>query len=99
MDLERGKQIFIANLYPTCPQPELVMGMPPHSDHGLLILLMQNGIGGLQIQYKGKWVNVGTHSNSFLVNTGDHIEVDANFLVKFEDCQGLIILLKMWSAS
>ncbi|KAG5226628.1 hypothetical protein OIU78_025802 [Salix suchowensis] len=78
MDLERGKQIFIANLYPTCPQPELAMGMPPHSDHGLLTLLIQNGIGGLQIQHKGKWVNVGTHSNSFLVNTGDHLEILSN---------------------
>ncbi|KAJ6289950.1 hypothetical protein OIU78_025801 [Salix suchowensis] len=86
LNLERGKQIFIANLYPTCPQPELAMGMPPHSDHGLLTLLIQNGIGGLQIQHKGKWVNVGTHSNSFLVNTGDHLEVDPNFLIKFEDC-------------
>uniref|UniRef100_A0A6N2LIE5 Fe2OG dioxygenase domain-containing protein n=1 Tax=Salix viminalis TaxID=40686 RepID=A0A6N2LIE5_SALVM len=78
MDLERGKQIFIANLYPTCPQPELAMGMPPHSDHGLLTLLIQNGFGGLQIQHKGKWVNVGTHSNSFLVNTGDHLEILSN---------------------
>uniref|UniRef100_A0A6N2LYI7 Fe2OG dioxygenase domain-containing protein n=1 Tax=Salix viminalis TaxID=40686 RepID=A0A6N2LYI7_SALVM len=74
MDLERGKQIFII----TCPQPELAMGMPPHSDHGLLTLLIQNGIGGLQIQHKGKWVNVGTHSNSFLVNTGDHLEIFSN---------------------
>uniref|UniRef100_A0A6N2LR36 Fe2OG dioxygenase domain-containing protein n=1 Tax=Salix viminalis TaxID=40686 RepID=A0A6N2LR36_SALVM len=78
LNLERGKQIFIANLYPTCPQPELAMGMPPHSDHGLLTLLIQNGIGGLQIQHKGKWVNVGTHPNSFLVNTGDHLEILSN---------------------
>ncbi|KAJ6683573.1 hypothetical protein OIU85_007277 [Salix viminalis] len=54
------------------------MGMPPHSDHGLLTLLIQNGIGGLQIQHKGKWVNVGTHPNSFLVNTGDHLEILSN---------------------
>ncbi|KAB5516028.1 hypothetical protein DKX38_026676 [Salix brachista] len=78
LNLERGKQIFIANLYPTCPRPELAMGMPPHSDHGLLTLLIQNGIDGLQIQHKGKWVNVGTHPNSFLVNTGDHLEILSN---------------------
>ncbi|KAJ6683578.1 hypothetical protein OIU85_007282 [Salix viminalis] len=59
-------------------EPELAMGMPPHSDHGLLTLLIQNGIGGLQIQHKGKWFNVGTHSNSFLVNTGDHLEILSN---------------------
>ena len=81
LDLEQGKQIFIANLYPTCPQPELALGLPPHSDHGLLTLLIQNGIGGLQIHHEGKWVTVGALPNSFLVNTGDHLEVHSDFLV------------------
>jgi isopenicillin N synthase-like dioxygenase len=81
LNLEQGKQIFVANLYPTCPQPELAMGLPPHSDHGLLTLLIYNGIGGLQIQHEGKWVNVCALPNSFLVNTGDHLEVHSDFLV------------------
>ena len=80
-NLEQGKQIFVGNLYPTCPQPGLAMCMPPHSDHGLLTLLIQNGIGGLQIHHEGKWVNVGAIPNSFLVNTGDHLEVHSDFLV------------------
>ena len=46
MDLENGLQVFVGNLYLTCPQPELAMGMPPHSDHCLLSLVTQNGIGG-----------------------------------------------------
>lgn len=75
LNVESGLQIFIANLYPPCPQPELALGMPPHSDHGLLTLLIQNGINGLQVQHKGKWVNVNAMPNSFLVNTGDHLEV------------------------
>ncbi|KAM1002372.1 hypothetical protein ACFX2C_002815 [Malus domestica] len=79
LDVESaGLQIFIANLYPPCPQPELAMGMPPHSDHGLLTLLMQNGISGLQVQHKGKWVNVNAAPYSFLVNTGDHLEIFSN---------------------
>lgn len=78
MNFESGFQIFIANLYPPCPQPELAMGMPPHSDHGLLTLLTQNGISGLQIQHNGKWVNVNAIPNSFLVNIGDHIEILSN---------------------
>ncbi|XP_050384516.1 2-oxoglutarate-dependent dioxygenase 19-like [Argentina anserina] len=73
-----GLQIFIANLYPPCPQPELALGMPPHSDHGLLTLLIQNGIGGLQVQHNGKWVNVDAVPNSYLVNTGDHLEIFSN---------------------
>ncbi|GFY89433.1 hypothetical protein Acr_06g0013730 [Actinidia rufa] len=58
MDLESGFQLFAANLYPQCPQPELAMG--------------------LQIQHNGKWFHVNPLPNSFLVNTGDHLQVLSN---------------------
>uniref|UniRef100_A0A7C9CQA7 Fe2OG dioxygenase domain-containing protein n=1 Tax=Opuntia streptacantha TaxID=393608 RepID=A0A7C9CQA7_OPUST len=76
MDLEMGQQILIANYYPPCPRPDLAIGMPPHSDHGLLTFLAQNQVDGLQIMHDGKWVPVHALPNSFLVNTGDHIEVN-----------------------
>lgn len=79
LDLKSGLQIFVGNYYPNCPQPELTMGMPPHSDHGLLTLLIQNQVGGLQVQHEGKWINVNALPNSLLVNTGDHLEV--NYIV------------------
>lgn len=75
MNLDSGLQILAANLYPPCPQPELAMGMPPHSDHGLLNLLIQNGVSGLQVLHKGKWINVSSTSNCFLVLVSDHLEV------------------------
>ncbi|XVF67257.1 hypothetical protein PTKIN_Ptkin10aG0106100 [Pterospermum kingtungense] len=75
LNLENGLQVLAANFYPPCPQPELAMGLPPHSDHGLLTLLIQNEIGGLQVLHKGKWINVNPIPNSFLANIGDHIEV------------------------
>ncbi|OWM87734.1 protein DMR6-LIKE OXYGENASE 2-like [Punica granatum] len=78
LDLESSLQILTANLYPPCPQPELAMGMPPHSDHGLLTMLIQNGIGGLQIHHKGRWVKVNAVPGAFLVNTGDHMEILSN---------------------
>ncbi|XVE66584.1 hypothetical protein DITRI_Ditri08aG0090500 [Diplodiscus trichospermus] len=78
LNLENSLQLLIANFYPPCPQPELAMGIPPHSDHGLLTLLIQNGIGGLQVQHKGKWINVNPIPNSFLANIGDHIEILSN---------------------
>ncbi|KAK9165781.1 hypothetical protein Scep_000972 [Stephania cephalantha] len=58
MELEHGLQILAANLYPPCPQPELAMGMPPHSDHGLLTLLIENQGHGLQIHHNGKWIHI-----------------------------------------
>lgn len=75
LDMKSGFQIFIANYYPRCPQPELALGMPPHSDHGLLTLIIQNQVGGLQVQHQGKWIQVNALPNSLLVNTGDHLEV------------------------
>ncbi|KAL3382556.1 hypothetical protein AABB24_002200 [Solanum stoloniferum] len=78
LELESGLQIFIGNYYPPCPQPELTMGMPPHSDHGLLTLLIHNQVGGLQVQHQGKWINVNALPNSLLVNTGDHLEIFSN---------------------
>lgn len=76
LDLDSTMQIFVANYYPRCPQPELAMGLPPHSDHGLFTLLIQNGVAGLQIQKDGKWINVNALPNSILVNTGDQLEVN-----------------------
>lgn len=73
-----GFQIFIANYYACCPQPELALGMPPHSDHGLLTLIVQNQVGGLQVQHQGKWIHVNALPNSLLVNTGDHLEIFSN---------------------
>ncbi|OMO85195.1 Oxoglutarate/iron-dependent dioxygenase [Corchorus capsularis] len=78
MNLENGLQLMAANLYPPCPQPELAMGLPPHSDYGLVILLIQNGIGGLQVKHKGKWINVNPIPNSIIANIGDQIEVLSN---------------------
>ena len=75
LNVEQGLQVIAANYYPPCPQPESAMGMPPHSDHGLLTVLIHNGISGLQVQHQGKWVNVNGIPNSFLVNVGDHLEV------------------------
>ncbi|CAI9765384.1 unnamed protein product [Fraxinus pennsylvanica] len=78
LNLDSSFQIFIANYYPPCPQPQLALGMPPHSDHGLLTLLIENQVGGLQIQHKGEWLNVNALPNSILVNTGDHLEIFSN---------------------
>lgn len=75
MDYDDGFQIFIANLYPPCPQPELALGMPAHSDHGCLTFLVQNGVNGLQVLPDGNWVTATAPLNAFLVNTGDQLEV------------------------
>lgn len=70
-----GSQLMVINCFPSCPEPDLTLGMPPHSDYGFLTLLLQDGVRGLQIQSQGEWVTVDPLPNSFVVNVGDHLEV------------------------
>ncbi|KAM7478368.1 hypothetical protein LguiA_026581 [Lonicera macranthoides] len=78
LNLDSGLQMFAVNQYPPCPNPEVAMGIPPHTDHGLLTLLMQNGVEGLQVEHNGKWVIVNEIPNSFIVNVSDQLEIFSN---------------------
>ncbi|CAK9159635.1 unnamed protein product [Ilex paraguariensis] len=77
-EFEDGSQLMVVNCYPSCPEPDLTLGMPPHSDYGLLTLLLQDEVRGLQIQHEEKWVTVEPIPNSFVVNVGDHLEIFSN---------------------
>ncbi|XP_038904929.1 protein DMR6-LIKE OXYGENASE 2-like [Benincasa hispida] len=77
-NLESCSIVFAANLYPPCPQPELARGLPSHSDHCLLTILLQNQIAGLQILHHDKWLNVNPIPNSLLVNVADQLEILSN---------------------
>lgn len=77
-EFEDGSQLLVFNCYPSCPEPDLTLGMPPHSDYGLLTLLLQDEVKGLQIQHQGKWLTVEPIPNSFVVNVGDHLEIFSN---------------------
>ncbi|CAL9021345.1 unnamed protein product [Prunus brigantina] len=58
MNMDRGIQMLAANYYQPCPQPELAIGIPHHTDHGLVTLLIQNKMNGLQVEHNGKWLTV-----------------------------------------
>ncbi|CAI0469309.1 unnamed protein product [Linum tenue] len=76
--MEGGSQLMVVNCYPPCPEPDLTLGMPPHSDYGFLTLLLQDDVAGLQIQHNDKWVTVDPIPNAFVVNVGDHLEIFSN---------------------
>ncbi|XP_008778930.2 protein DMR6-LIKE OXYGENASE 2-like [Phoenix dactylifera] len=73
-----GSHLMIVNCYPACPEPNLTLGMPPHSDYGFLTLLLQDDVEGLQVQCKREWVAVDPVPNSIVVNIGDHLEIFSN---------------------
>ncbi|XP_058206639.1 1-aminocyclopropane-1-carboxylate oxidase 1 [Rhododendron vialii] len=66
--------------YPQCPHPELVRGLREHTDAGGIILLLQDDqVPGLQFHKDGKWVEIPpSKNNSLFVNTGDQLEVVTN---------------------
>ncbi|GMY37816.1 protein SRG1 [Fagus crenata] len=76
---EDGMQSMRMTYYPPCPQPELVVGLTPHSDAtGITILHQVNGVGGLQIKKDGVWIPVNFIPNAFVVNVGDTMEILSN---------------------
>ncbi|XP_030931705.1 protein DMR6-LIKE OXYGENASE 2-like isoform X1 [Quercus lobata] len=77
-EFKDGSQLIVVNCYPACPEPDLTLGLPPHSDYGLLTVLLQDEVQGLQIQYEGRWVTVEPLPDSLVVNIGDHLEIFSN---------------------
>lgn len=51
-------------------------GVGAHTDSGYLSLLLQDGVGGLQVQNgKGEWIDAPPIENTIVVNLGEMIEV------------------------
>ncbi|KAL8161639.1 hypothetical protein V2J09_013128 [Rumex salicifolius] len=68
-----------ANYYPPCPDPELTLGLAPHTDLNTLTLLQQSGrVSGLQVIKDGEWVSVDPVPKAFVVNVGDQLQVFSN---------------------
>nr|AMQ23623.1 flavanone-3-hydroxylase 3 [Silene littorea] len=67
-------QRVMINYYPKCPQPDLTLGLPRHTDPGTITLLYQDLVGGLQAtRDDGKtWITVPPIAGALVVNLGDH---------------------------
>eukprot|EP00253_Pinus_taeda_P001968 PITA_01968 len=75
---DEGSQVMVLNYYPACPEPELTLGIPPHSDYGCITVLAQDSTGGFQVLHKGQWEAIRPLPKSLTINIGDHIEVLSN---------------------
>ncbi|KAK6142913.1 hypothetical protein DH2020_023261 [Rehmannia glutinosa] len=82
LELDSSFQMFAANSYPPCPQPDQAIGIPPHTDPGLFTFLIDNGVSGLQIEHDGQWLNPNSPKNSILVHAADHVEIFSNGRIK-----------------
>lgn len=63
----------LARYPPTDAQDSL--GVGPHKDYGFLALLLQDPVGGLQVQtLQGEWIDVQPIPDTFVVNIGEIFE-------------------------
>lgn len=49
-------------------------GVGEHTDYGVLTILKQDNIGGLQIKSKGEWLDAPPIENAFICNIGDMLD-------------------------
>ncbi len=60
-------------------QEEPQLGVGPHTDLGCLVLLLQDEVGGLQVQNcNGKWVDAPPIKDTFVVNIGEMLQIWSN---------------------
>ncbi|XP_066377922.1 1-aminocyclopropane-1-carboxylate oxidase homolog 1-like isoform X4 [Miscanthus floridulus] len=72
-------KVMVCHYYPVCPEPERTMGLVPHSDPGVLTVLAQDAIGGLQVKQSdddgtSRWVDVKPVPGALVINVGDLLQ-------------------------
>ena len=63
--------------YPTQPVPDgmdVHWGVGEHTDYGLLTILHQDDVGGLQVRTPGGWIEAPPVAQSFVCNIGDMLD-------------------------
>lgn len=60
--------------YPAIPENADQWGVGEHTDYGLLTILQQDSVGGLQIKTQGKWIDAPPIPNTFICNIGDMLD-------------------------
>ncbi|KAL3751195.1 hypothetical protein ACJRO7_012076 [Eucalyptus globulus] len=72
------KRNMAGQYYPCCPQPDLTIGIASHTDPGVITVLLQDHIGGLQVKHGDEWVDVTPIPGALIVNIGDLLQIMSN---------------------
>ena len=68
-------RVMASHYYPYCPQPELTMGLTSHTDPGMLTVVLQNQVSGLQVKQDGAWLDLKPEPGALIINVGDLFQV------------------------
>lgn len=69
-------RVLVGHIYPYCPEPDLTLGITPHTDPGVVTVVLQNQIDGLQVRRENyEWVNVKPVHGGLIINIGDFLQV------------------------
>jgi isopenicillin N synthase-like dioxygenase len=60
--------------YPAAPADDEAWGVGEHTDYGLLTLLAQDDLGGLQVKTPGGWIEAPPVPGAFVCNIGDMLD-------------------------
>ena len=60
--------------YPPQPACTTEWGVGEHTDYGLLTILLQDAVGGLQVKSRGQWIEAPPIENTFICNIGDMLD-------------------------
>jgi isopenicillin N synthase-like dioxygenase len=60
--------------YPPQPANTKQWGVGEHTDYGLLTILLQDNVGGLQVKSGGQWVDAPPLPGTFVCNIGDMLD-------------------------
>ncbi|XP_042505346.1 1-aminocyclopropane-1-carboxylate oxidase homolog 1-like [Macadamia integrifolia] len=71
-------RVMAAHYYPYCPQPDLTLGVTSHTDPGVLTVLLQNHIRGLQVKHEDEWLDVKPVPDALIINIGDILQMLSN---------------------
>ncbi|XP_039163060.1 1-aminocyclopropane-1-carboxylate oxidase homolog 4-like [Eucalyptus grandis] len=78
-------RVMVGHYYPYCPQLDLTVGLMSHTDPGVITLVLQDQIGGLQVKHGDEWVDVAPIPGALVVNIGDTLQIMSNDKYKSVD--------------